>query len=530
MASGKEQLNMVKKTLKSILITLVVLTGISIANVNTVYAETEVIEADGGIVTVEYLEEDITKITVEPTGLINYVDFMPQLYSNTESTDYSECYKKIHESILNFETEIDVSEWNIPIEEEESFFPKFIHLYPDIFYINRYCLYNYNDSIITKIEISFSMDQSEIQTKKKELDEALNNVIASVDTTGLNDLQKALAYHDYLAAHTKYALQNDEYTKPLVNSVYGALVNNNTACEGYSGAYKLIMDRLGIETYMVLSTKANHAWNIIKIDGKWYYVDVTHDDPTWDVLGRVFHTFFALGYNELLAIDSDRDDTIIFSSSTMSKEIAAENRLEDSIESILQSGVIPVNGKLYYIKSTNSNDITICEYDTTAKSETVIKSVTDNRNYSGGFRILALYKGDLVYSDGKCVYAYSLANKTEKTVYTMTASDISSGYRIYGLGEKNNNKLYFTKYTSPNPRSDEIYIDISYSNVTGSIKGDANGDGKITSIDASEILKFLVGAGDIDASCADVNGDGAVTSLDVVMILQYLVGIIKEFK
>ena len=90
--------------------------------------------------------------------------------------------------------------------------------------------------------------------------------------------------------------------------------------------------------------------------------------------------------------------------------------------------------------------------------------------------------------------------------------------------------MYFTKYTSPNPRSDEIYIDISYSNVTGSIKGDANGDGKITSIDASEILKFLVGAGDIDASCADVNGDGAVTSLDVVMILQYLVGIIKEFK
>ena len=126
MDSGKEQLNMVKKTLKSILITLVVLTGISLANVNTVYAETEVIEADGGIVTVEYLEEDITKITVEPTGLINYVDFMPQLYSNTESTDYSECYKKIHESILNFETEIDVSEWNIPIEEARSFFVKFI--------------------------------------------------------------------------------------------------------------------------------------------------------------------------------------------------------------------------------------------------------------------------------------------------------------------------------------------------------------------------------------------------------------------
>ena len=139
MASGKEQLNMVKKTLKSILIALVVLTGISIANVNTVYAETEVIEADGGIVTVEYQEEDITKITVEPTGLINYVDFMPQLYSNTESSDYSQCFKKIHESILNYETEIDVSEWNISTGEAGDFFAKFIHLHKIINIDKFYC-------------------------------------------------------------------------------------------------------------------------------------------------------------------------------------------------------------------------------------------------------------------------------------------------------------------------------------------------------------------------------------------------------
>ena len=69
---------MVKKTLKSILIALVVLTGISLANVNTVYAETEVIEADGGIVTVEYLEEDITKITAT---IIIVLEFFSILYS-----------------------------------------------------------------------------------------------------------------------------------------------------------------------------------------------------------------------------------------------------------------------------------------------------------------------------------------------------------------------------------------------------------------------------------------------------------------
>ena len=38
----------------------------------------------------------------------------------------------------------------------------------------------------------------------------------------------------------------------------------------------------------------NHAWNLIKIDGEWYHIDVTWDDPTPDLLGRVNHVFFLI--------------------------------------------------------------------------------------------------------------------------------------------------------------------------------------------------------------------------------------------
>ena len=35
----------------------------------------------------------------------------------------------------------------------------------------------------------------------------------------------------------------------------------------------------------------NHAWNLIVLNGQYYQVDVTWDDPTWDLIGRACHTY-----------------------------------------------------------------------------------------------------------------------------------------------------------------------------------------------------------------------------------------------
>jgi len=69
-------------------------------------------------------------------------------------------------------------------------------------------------------------------------------------------------------------------------TVYGAFVEAKGVCEAYSRAYKYILDDMGIENILVTGTAVNstgaseeHMWNYVKVNGNWYAVDVTWDDP-----------------------------------------------------------------------------------------------------------------------------------------------------------------------------------------------------------------------------------------------------------
>lgn len=61
-----------------------------------------------------------------------------------------------------------------------------------------------------------------------------------------------------------------------------------TVCEGYARGYKVLMDKAGIPTDVVTgdnrtnSSLSGHAWNLVKLDGKWYHVDITWDDSDYD--------------------------------------------------------------------------------------------------------------------------------------------------------------------------------------------------------------------------------------------------------
>lgn len=64
-----------------------------------------------------------------------------------------------------------------------------------------------------------------------------------------------------------------------------------------------------------------------------------------------------------------------------------------------------------------------------------------------------------------------------------------------------------------------------------SVKGDANGDGECTSLDASYVLRFDVGLIDwseeVITAC-DLSGDGAADAIDAVIMLKYDCGLIND--
>ena len=122
------------------------------------------------------------------------------------------------------------------------------------------------------------------------------------DNKALTHLQKALLLHDRLAAWTRYDIDNFK-TGTIPDASYsavGALWNQLSVCQGYAEAYAYMLDQCGIPNRMAQSTRLNHVWNIVTIEGAEYYVDVTWDDPSeYDLYGQVLHDNFMVSLTKL---------------------------------------------------------------------------------------------------------------------------------------------------------------------------------------------------------------------------------------
>lgn len=126
-----------------------------------------------------------------------------------------------------------------------------------------------------KLRMPSSAEQQKYLDMTQALTDAADAVIADIPENASN-YEKALAVHDYITGNTTYD-KNTEYA----HSPYGCLVEHTACCEGYSKAFLLLMNRLHIPAGLCSGqTNGNgHMWNYIYLDGKYYWVDVTWDDP-----------------------------------------------------------------------------------------------------------------------------------------------------------------------------------------------------------------------------------------------------------
>ena len=138
--------------------------------------------------------------------------------------------------------------------------------------------------------------------KNKAILEACREVIGDVIRSGMTDYEKGLAIHDWIVMWASYdteANNNAPTARPSPDNdnPYGVFYNKKAICSGYTSTFQLFMDILGIECITVNGFARNmetvHAWNMVRLDGEWYCVDVTWDDPTGVFPpGFVSHDYF----------------------------------------------------------------------------------------------------------------------------------------------------------------------------------------------------------------------------------------------
>ena len=147
---------------------------------------------------------------------------------------------------------------------------------------NYFCwLEVYQDSVcVAWNNFSFSIEGSQT------IEEKVNSIVSqcSASTTW----QTALNLHDWLTHNCYYDESLCYYGPDIIFRGYGV-------CDSYSKAYSLLCAAAGIPVERAISS--DHAWNTLKLDGEWYQVDVTWDDPGTSMPGTGSPVSGAEGYD-----------------------------------------------------------------------------------------------------------------------------------------------------------------------------------------------------------------------------------------
>jgi len=192
---------------------------------------------------------------------------------------------------------------------------------PSLFYANNGLGWSWWDGRNVFISIQLYYDEYEDANGNIDMNKinaykyALNKAMEVVKSE-MTDVEKALALHDYLVLNCEYdhvrlhdgTIPNTSYTS------YGALVDRIAVCQGYAYAYAEMLRTAGIPTYVVASDEMRHAWNLVYLDGAWYHIDVTYDDPVdsfqgecmgvdYNDEGFVWHDYFVKSDAEFLELE-----------------------------------------------------------------------------------------------------------------------------------------------------------------------------------------------------------------------------------
>ena len=211
------------------------------------------------------------------SGIKNRNDLINSIYYAINSgTDYIERY--IDSDYTNYINDINtLTAYNgAEFKKVISTLNKFVH--------------PYNSSNNVKIsyggdyKIGITINRAYTQDEINEINNKVDKILSENVNNNMPPKEKIRAIHDYIINHTeydklKYENKNDDTYKS--NTAYGVLIEGYGTCNGYADAMEIFLDKMNIINYKI--SNEEHIWNLVYLDGKWYHLDLTWDDPISDI-------------------------------------------------------------------------------------------------------------------------------------------------------------------------------------------------------------------------------------------------------
>ncbi len=224
------------------------------------------------------------------------------------SGDWDGAQKAVVDAYKKCQTKVDLLEYNLNYKTEydqlKNMMSEVVNETPYLFYTATRFSVSRNTATnqIVRITLGYAQEyqkpdgsvrKSKIKKTRDKLDDAIGEAVSGVMPT-MSAVEKMMVLHDYIVSNTAYT---DDSEKPSRVTEVGTFLEHEANCEGYSRAFAILMEKVGIPVKFISSDEMKHMWNAVKVGKDWYHVDVTWDDPVdqergEDQYGLVSHANF----------------------------------------------------------------------------------------------------------------------------------------------------------------------------------------------------------------------------------------------
>lgn len=211
--------------------------------------------------------------SIETSQIIDY-------YTSTLAENERKVFNEIYSGIMAYQKDIEITNGVIDKESIGDFLTFLTSVCSEIHHLSGdYGLYTDSNGYVTGLEMNYSRSKDQGDNELKTLNEEISQICEK--TLLLSDYDKVKYFHDRIAGKCNYSTNGNN-----IYSAYGCLIENVAVCEGYSKAFALLCNKSGIPCINIMGEASDengklqsHMWNMVKLDSKWYHIDVTWDDP-----------------------------------------------------------------------------------------------------------------------------------------------------------------------------------------------------------------------------------------------------------
>lgn len=153
--------------------------------------------------------------------------------------------------------------------------------HPELFYITGYSLVTHtrNDEVEKLVfQGNYSMDAGEAAIRKEQIELEVSKCLEGISPDA-GEYEKVKYVYEYVVENTEYRLE-----APENQNVCSVFIGRESVCQGYAKAVQYLLNRMDVFCTLVIGTVEGgmgHAWNLVRVDGEYYYVDGTWGDASY---------------------------------------------------------------------------------------------------------------------------------------------------------------------------------------------------------------------------------------------------------